>query len=64
MIIKWIKKKILKSILKDIAKELPETKEKAIEIIEEHKVETLKKAKDALFKVVIEIYNSKINRHS
>ena len=43
---------------------LERRKEKAIEIIEEHKVEILKKAKDALFKVVTDVYNSKINRHS
>ena len=60
----WIKKKILKSIIKDIAKEIPEIKEKAHKLIEEHKYEILKKAKDALFKVVVEVYNSKINRHS
>lgn len=60
----WIKKKILKSIIKDIAKEIPEIKEKAHKLIEEHKYEILKKAKDALFKVIVEVYNSKINRHS
>ena len=61
---KWIKKKILKSIINDIAKEIQEIKEKAHKLIEEHKYEILKKAKDALFKVVVEVYNSKINRHS
>ena len=60
----WIKKKILKSIIKDIAKEIPEIKEKAHKLIEEHKYEILKKAKDALFKVIVDVYNSKINSHS
>ena len=60
----WIKKKILKSIIKDIAKEIPEIKEKAHKLVEEHKHEILKKAKDALFKVIVDVYNSKTNRNS
>ena len=61
---KWIKKKILKSIVKDIAKEIPEMKEKALVLIEEHKDEIIAKIKDAIFKVIVDIYNSKTRDNS
>ena len=52
MLIKWIKKKLLKSIIKDITKELPKYKELALMYIEEHSEELLKKAYEAIKKLI------------
>lgn len=51
---------ILNRIIKHIVKELPEIKEKALAIIDEHKDEVIAKVKEAIKKAIVKFVNEKL----
>lgn len=56
MFTKWIINRIIKSIIK----ELPELKEKALVIFDEHKEELIAKVKDVIKKAIVKFVNEKL----
>lgn len=61
---KWIRKRILKGIVKDVIKELPEYKEKVLDLLEVYKDELLDKLqeviKDTVKKFITDMFNKEI----
>lgn len=60
---KFIRRKIVEGIIKDILDKLPEYKEYALFVFNEHKEELFEKVKNAIEKVVKDFIAKKLNNN-
>lgn len=52
---KWIRKKILEGVIKDLLEQLPDIKEKGLQLLREKKELIIEKIKEAIKKTLLEL---------
>lgn len=52
---KWIRKKILEGVIKDLLEQLPDIKEKGLQLLKEKKELIIEKIKEAIKKTLLEL---------